>query len=49
MTKIVHRRSVTGQFTTERFAEKHSKTTERDASRPTPAEVSAEPEAQVIR
>lgn len=34
MNKIVHRRSDTGQFTTERYADKHPKTTEREVIRP---------------
>ena len=32
MTKIVHRRSDTGRFTTEKYADKHPKTTEREVS-----------------
>lgn len=43
MTKIVHRRSDTGKFTTERYADKHPKTTEREVIRPPAAKSSPSP------
>lgn len=44
MTKVVHRRSDTGKFTTEKYADKHPKTTEREVIRtPPPAPPSKPP------